>query len=211
MTATLKVDEIIERTPGEGVTVNGVKIPDDIGGGGGGVGLTEGGVIRGTIAMWCLAGKSETDKRTWLDERNWYICDGGGHAQEKGRADYADVPDLQGQFIKGASSHAEVGSPSGSTSTEPFTLSSSNIPNHSHSGSTNTKGSHSHTSEVSEFGSGMAAGEGIKFQDGATGTDGNHSHVVTIGNYGSGNSHTHTGVNPPNTLVDYIIYLGPRI
>jgi hypothetical protein len=31
MTATLKVDEIIERTPGEGVTVNGVKIPDDIG------------------------------------------------------------------------------------------------------------------------------------------------------------------------------------
>jgi microcystin-dependent protein len=105
----------------------------------------------------------------------WVICDGNN-----GTINMFD------KFPQGVSDEAHIGDEGGSHSK---TLSTSQIPSHSHSGSsTNSTGDHHHTLDGSDDfdhgSSGNAGGEGSNI---ATSSDGAHSHnIESVGNVGSG-------------------------
>jgi len=90
----------------------------------------------------------------------WYLCDGNN-----------STPDLQNRFIVGAGSSYAVGATGGADS---VTLSTAQIPAHSHTGSTGSAGSHDHT------------------YSGTSDTDGGHTHAFSA-TTGSSGSHSHTG------------------
>jgi len=122
----------------------------------------------------------------WMDNSTvigWYKCDGNN-----------GTPDLINKFVKGGDSPGETGGANSKT------LSSSNIPSHSHSfsGSTNSTGAHRHgvyphAGEV-QYGSGTSGAHGgdngTQVRNGLTSSAGNHSHSVSgsTSAYGSGSA-----------------------
>lgn len=151
------------------------------------------GIPTGLISMWSGAiGSIPT---------GWALCDGTN-----------GTPNLVDRFVVAAGGSLTVGATGGQNST---TLSTANLPahthsfsastnsqgNHSHSGSTNTTGNHSHTvySRKDSYGS----GDGLTGADtngndeqvytgktgGITNTTGNHSHSFSTNTTGA---HTHT-------------------
>lgn len=133
----------------------------------------------------------------------WFLCNGSN-----------GTPDLRNRFVVGAGDSYGVGATGGADS---VTLSTSQIPAHSHSGSTSSAGSHTHSGSTGSAGThnhralgetgGPIAGFGYQTatfmgaqMDGAAYTDsygglkhiedaGAHSHSVSIGSAGD---HTHT-------------------
>ena len=147
-------------------------------------------VPRGMVSMW--AWNNESDLIT-LNYANWFLCDGGVNAQAQGRSDYTDVPDMQDLFVKGGTIGSNIGTTGGSSATDHFTLTTTQI------------ASHSHVNPTARSAGGEAAQgsylTGVWY-DGGTKATGNTQ------NTGGGGSHNHTGVNPPHFVVAYIIYLG---
>jgi len=86
----------------------------------------------------------------------WVLCDGAN-----------GTPDLSDRFVMGTTSDSEIGDIGGSNS---ISLSVSQLPPHSHDGSTDIAGNHTHTA--------------------TTNLAGNHTHTATTNLAGS---HTHTG------------------
>lgn len=86
----------------------------------------------------------------------WALCDGAN-----------GTPDLRERFVAGADSTPEVGSAVGSSS---YTLSESQMPGHTHSGSCSTAGAHTH--------SGSTASGGSHAHSGSLGSAGAHSHWI---------------------------------
>lgn len=86
----------------------------------------------------------------------WSLCNGSN-----------GTPDLRDRFIVGAGSAYVPGNTGGANS---VTLSESQIPAHSHSGSTASAGDHSHSGSTSSAGS--------HSHTGSTDTQGNHTHLL---------------------------------
>ena len=129
----------------------------------------------------------------------WFLCNGSN-----------GTPDLRNRFVVGAGGSYGVGATGGADS---VTLSTSQIPAHSHSGSTSSAGGHNHTfsgttSEIGDHthdeyhyhtnGSGDGPGPGASCCGGAiedggidTGPAGSHNHTFS-GTTSSAGAHTHT-------------------
>lgn len=103
----------------------------------------------------------------------WVLCDGNN-----------GTPDLRDKHIKCVpDGTTDPGATGGQDS---FSLSQSQIPSHTHGGSTDNQADHSHGYGYDE---GQFTGSGRCYDGGFTvATAGNHSHTLSIGASGSGNS-----------------------
>jgi len=130
-------------------------------------------VPAGVIVMW--SGSVASIPSGWL------ICDGT-----------SGTPDLRNRFVVGAGDAYAVADTGGADS---VTLTEAQMPAHTHTGSTDSAGDHSHT--FSAFVPGGNAGEndpgGMDYIDPpgtySTSTAGAHTHTVTVGSTGGGTSH----------------------
>ena len=157
-------------------------------------GVTNAFVPRGIIVMW--SGSNDNIPSGWV------LCNG-----------INGTPDLMNRFIIGSGSTYTTTDTGGDSS---VTLTTSNLPAHSHSGSTSNNGSHSHSGTTANNGShshgivirksgaGGAsdayrnpiwASQDLASSDAYTKTGGSHSHTFNTTN---GGSHTHT-FNTNNT------------
>lgn len=97
----------------------------------------------------------------------WFLCNGSN-----------GTPDLRNRFVVGAGGSYGVGATGGADS---VTLSTSQIPAHSHSGSTSSAGSHTHS--------------------GSTGSAGSHKHISgTTHDYATDSAYTVNGVSGTSKL-----------
>lgn len=124
----------------------------------------------------------------------WFLCDGTN-----------GTPDLRNRFIVGAGSTYNPGDTGGADS---VTLTEAQIPAHSHTGSTNSTGSHDHGARraVNEgggvFGFSMFPNQTVQSTSGLIDTAGAHSHTLTINNTGGGGSHEN---RPPYYALCFIM------
>lgn len=148
----------------------------------------------GSIAMW----------KTTTPPTGWALCDGAN-----------GTPDLRNRFIIGAGSTYNPGAKGGTYNT---TLSTANIPSHTHTVATSQNGSHLHPASVSPE-SATGHGHTPSIQSG-----GQHAHTVTNGQAGSHlhptsmatNTHNHptgwttsTGNHGHNHSTDRVALLQP--
>lgn len=120
----------------------------------------------------------------------WNLCDGT-----------SSTPDLRNRFVVGA---GDTYSPDDTGGSDSVTLTTAQMPSHSHSGSTNTAGNHSHTVSAGPGDGGTARaantdGSGESF---STNSAGNHSHSLSINSTGGGGSHEN---RPPYYALAYIM------
>jgi microcystin-dependent protein len=144
----------------------------------------------GVIVMWSGAVNAVPD--------GWVLCNGQNN-----------TPDLRNRFVVGAGSTYAVDATGGSAST---TLTTANLPAHSHSfsGTTGGGGSHSHTTSHGTGGLSNSGGHGVRSNAGAFRTDlntssvGNHTHSFagTTSSVGSTSSFTNL---PPYLALAYIM------
>lgn len=175
----------------------------------------------GIISMW--AGNDVRDT-VELNAKGWYLCDGGVNAS--GHPNASMVPDLTDKFIKGGAVGFNVGTFGGSSVTGEHTLTTEQIPSHTHGGTTESH-SHKHGPQSTETGGYQKrtrqhitkkynnytdAADSFSARTFGTNnwqTDSQaHTHGFTTGGAGGGESHSHDNVDPPHFVVAYIIYLG---
>lgn len=184
--------------PSEKLDVNGdVKVAGTISG--------KGSVPIGTIVMW-------NGNLTNLPP-GWKLCDGSAHYTDfLGESRW--IPNLQGRFIvgytKAAGNYHTIANKGGSGS---VTLSTSQMPSHSHNGTTNKDGAHSHTgNERVRSGGGFGGGESVigsreRPQYGGANTaiyseGSSHKHAFTTNTTRGGGAHEN---RPPYYTLAYII------
>ena len=142
--------------------------------------------LSGIIVMW--SGAIENIPMGWA------LCDGTN-----------GTPDLRNRFIVGAGSSYNVGGTGGSAT---VTLTTAQMPSHTHTGSTNTTGAHTHSIEPSwiyKYGSGAYSYPGdseYHTSPATTKSAGDHSHTLTINAAGSGSAHEN---RPPYYALAYIM------
>lgn len=130
----------------------------------------------------------------------------------KDNVSYFKVPDLSNRFIVGAGGEYSVGSTGGA---KEVTLTEAQMPSHRHSGTTNTDGAHSHTSQPTaradnddDDGTGLYVGTREDRNKTTHGTrdisnsGSAHSHSFTTGNTGGSQAHEN---RPPYYALTYII------
>ena len=127
-------------------------------------------IPRGVIVMW--SGTLATIPN------GWHICDGTN-----------ETPDLRDRFILGVASSSE--NPGATGGSHSVTLTTANLPVHTHSGTTDTSGAHRHNVEVRS--SGEAGTRVMSTYSGwplsgyqETESAGAHTHSFTTGSTGSG-------------------------
>lgn len=134
----------------------------------------------------------------------WALCDGSN-----------GTPDLSGKFIVGYDANDEdydtIGSQGGA---EEVTLTESQMPQHNHTGTTNSTGSHRHNTQIRQDGFGVGDGSSLTintdgnnegFNDFYSDFQGNHSHSFTSNNKGGSQAHEN---RPPYFTLAYIVYIG---
>lgn len=128
-------------------------------------------VPKGAIIMWSGA----------LDSipSGWQLCDGTN-----------GTPDLRDRFIYGVSSGEDPGATGGSDFAQ---LSENNLPQHTHTGTTNSGGAHTHTytrpvqrNDV-DRGGGGSTWSIDEIETVTTSSIGSHTHIFTTNSAGSGN------------------------
>jgi len=147
-------------------------------------------IPRGIVSMWAW---NSLEDLAMLNARNWFLCDGGVNAQNAGRTDYIDVPDMQELFVRGGTLGSNIGVVGGSNHTDEHTLTTSQMPEHRHS-----------VTSARSTGGNAAGGSkytGIWYDGGTAGSS-------NTDYQGSSGAHSHTGISPPHFVVAYIIYLG---
>lgn len=129
------------------------------------------GIPPGIIAMWSGAHANIPF--------GWNICDGQN-----------GTPDLRDRFILGATTEVDIGETGGS---HEVTLTESQMPSHSHSGSTNSTGSHRH---AINWGTGSGGSDALEPAPGGAGKyssamdyAGSHTHTLTINSAGGDQPH----------------------
>ncbi len=166
---------------------------------------------------------------------NWRLCDGGSPVNG------ITIPDLRSRFVVGfdprtssADSQFDNGYPMGSTGGDNYvTLTTSQMPSHSHSGTTGNSGNHTHnlrdTLYIEEGNHGNTVGvDGVEYlgsgsnnrnattdrngssihshwQNETTNLAGLHSHTFTTNNIGGNLPHEN---RPPYYALAFIIYVG---
>jgi len=149
---------------------------------------------------------------------NWHLCDGSTYTYEDSST--MVIPDLQNRFIIGSGSTFASGDTGGS-----LTISADNLPAHTHSGTVDAVGNHTHGAQCLEntsFSLNTIKVEGSQQQETVytpktgntqTGGIGTHTHGIVIGEAG-GHGHEFTGgVNttentnyyPPYYALAYIV------
>src|SRR5690606_4649652 len=138
--------------------------------------------MKGVIVMW--SGSADNIPEGWA------LCDGTN-----------GTPDLRDRFIVGAGGEYAVGATGGA---KEVTLTTAQMPKHSHTGSTNSAGAHTHTGTTNTAGAhrhtytrygymSLGSGNTINFWAGSstqnTSEAGAHSHTLNINSAGD---HTHT-------------------
>jgi microcystin-dependent protein len=120
----------------------------------------------------------------------WALCDG-----------LSGTPDLRSRFVVGAGSSYAVGATGGADS---VTLTTAQLPAHSHTGTTGSAGNHNHGTGIFRSGSSfqVQTTAGSLHTTGNTDSDGAHTHSFTTNNTGSGNSHEN---RPPYYALAYIM------
>ena len=162
-------------------------------------------VPQGAIIMW--GGTTAPD--------GWAICDGSDATKLDGTGDFT-TPDLRGRFIVGYDS----GDPDYNNVTvsnvggfKEVTLTSSEMPSHTHTGTALPDGEHDHDfkdklrkSEPSSGGglSDCASENGNTTSDNTTDLDGEHTHTISINDTGGGDAHEN---RPPYYTLAFIIKL----
>jgi len=130
-------------------------------------------VPSGIIAMW-----SGTHSAI---PSGWHLCNGQN-----------GTPDLRDRFILGAMTESGIGETGGQ---HEVTLTVDQMPSHSHSGKTNSTGSHTH--ELKLASGGDLSGGGLdtyvdfnpQYYTDLTRSAGSHSHTLTINSTGEGQAH----------------------
>lgn len=117
-----------------------------------------------------------------------------------------NVPDRRDRFGIGASGTVALGSTGGSLTTGGTALTIAQLPSHTHTGTTNSAGDHSHSIPFGpRSGSGAAVSDSIGNGTlASTNSAGAHTHTFTTDATGSGDTHTHTAT-PPYVASNYII------
>lgn len=109
----------------------------------------------------------------------WRLCNG-----------LNGTPDLRDRFILGATNESDIGETGGQ---HEVTLTTNQIPSHSHSGSTNYGGSHTHSGDYfrNDNGSATIGGSsgGSVNRNGSVSSGGSHTHTFTTNTTGGGQSH----------------------
>lgn len=123
----------------------------------------------------------------------WFLCDGAN-----------GTPDLRNRFVVGAGDAYAVADTGGADS---VTLTEAQLPAHTHTGTTNTTGAHTHSyvdNVVGGSGNDVDSGSSFDRRDlnKTTGTAGNHSHTFTTNSTGSGDAHEN---RPPYLALAYIM------
>lgn len=127
----------------------------------------------------------------------WFLCDGNN-----------GTPDLRDRFIVGAGNTYSVGNTGGADS---VTLSTSQIPSHTHTGTTSSAGDHSHSVSIRDAWQGNTVdnnGGGFMYvgqnntNNYTTNTTGAHTHSFTSSSTGGGSSHEN---RPPYYALAYIM------
>ena len=123
----------------------------------------------------------------------WNLCDGTN-----------GTPDLRDRFIVGVGSTYTVGATGGSST---VTLTSAQLPSHTHTGSTNNAGNHTHTVSAPSMNkyysnAGGYAIQAYGSQTYTTDTGGAHEHTLTINSTGGGAAHEN---RPPYYALAYIM------
>jgi len=129
---------------------------------------------RGVIVMWSGTLASIP--------AGWALCDGKSYTAPNG--DSVTTPDLRNRFILSSSAGENPGGIGGSHS---ITLSTSQLPAHTHTGTTAGAGGHSHTLDLKGVGR-FGGGEGTWGSGASQSTSaiGDHSHAFTTASTGSG-------------------------
>ena len=130
---------------------------------------------------------------------NWKLCDGTN-----------GTPDLRGRFVVGYNTaDADYSSVGNTGGLKNVTLTTAQMPSHSHTGATSTNGSHSHRwntgLEGDDSGTGGSHAEYTRiggFVDGAMAAAGDHSHSFTTDATGSGQAHEN---RPPYYTLAFIM------
>lgn len=117
----------------------------------------------------------------------WFLCDGTN-----------GTPDLRNRFVVGAGGAYGVGDTGGVAE---VTLTEAQMPAHSHTGSTNSAGNHTHSVARGAPG-GEGAANGTTGSSFDTGVGGAHSHSLTINNTGGGQAHEN---RPPYYALCFIM------
>lgn len=126
------------------------------------------GIHPGTILLW-------TGTIDNIPSR-WSLCDGND-----------DTPDLRNKMAKGTPSKNK--SPGDTAGTNTYSISSSQMPTHDHSGSTNTTGSHTHHWSVTRaladpYANNESSHEPYNYRASTT-KENDHRHGVSLGTAGS--------------------------
>jgi microcystin-dependent protein len=132
----------------------------------------------------------------------WQLCNGTN-----------GTPDLRGKFVVGLDQESDDYESIGDTGGEAsHTLSEQEMPQHTHSGSTNSAGSHSHSGTAAgpydgtPIGGGFdGGGNAFRARPISLNSAGSHSHSVSIGSKGGSQSHEN---RPPYYTLAYITYTG---
>ncbi|UII31366.1 tail fiber protein [Fulvivirga ulvae] len=127
----------------------------------------------------------------------WALCNG-----ENG------TPDLTGRFIVGLGGTGDYDTIGNTGGQEQVTLTTAQLPAHSHSGSTKDAGEHNHSfSGSKKHGRGAKTGNHYDYyasSSGTTGSAGKHSHSFDTNDTGGSKSHEN---RPPYYVLAYIIKL----
>lgn len=136
----------------------------------------------------------------------WVLCNGAN-----------STPDLRDRFVIGAGSTYSVGDTGGSTTTGAHTLTTAEIPSHTHSidppATSTSNNTHNHSSAANSVGGDLVSvgsGNANGADNGNVTGNNTHSHNVNIAAFdsaaaGSGGSHSHTNTIPPYYALAYIM------
>ena len=149
-----------------------------------------------------VLGNSVSAVNTLLNGDGWYVCDGSElnlatSTIFNGSGRY--LPNLtDSRFIAGSTTAGSTGgsnTQSHTHATSDHTLTIDEMPEHKHTASTGSAGSHSHSitgTMVGDDGGAQHSGPGTyNDQSFSTGSAGSHTHSVSIGNEGGDGAHNH--------------------
>lgn len=146
------------------------------------------------------------------DWANIYLCNGNnGTPDKRGRVAVGAITGMGGGVLDSAVDPSTTTNPNyallSKQGANAITLTSSQIPSHTHTGITSSDGAHTHTlTGYIELGSNDGSGGEVAgyFSTVTTSSAGNHTHTLTINPTGGGGSHSNI---QPSLSCYYIIYL----